>query len=60
VSYQPAKTFLDRATILARRRAEILAEYRHFQLEPIKIAGEPISMELALLLGLLVDREAAE
>jgi len=64
--YQPAKTFLDSATILARRRKEILAEYRFHQLEPIKIGGEPISMELALQLGLLIDlaaqpaREAAE
>lgn len=55
MSYQPKKTFLDPATILARRRAEILGEYRYFQLEPIKIGGEPISMELALQLGLLVD-----
>jgi hypothetical protein len=67
VSYQPKKTFLDPATILARRRKEILAEYRFHQLDPIKIGGEPISMELALQLGLLIDlsdqppqRKAAE
>lgn len=67
MSYQPKKSFLDPAAILARRRREILAEYRFHQLDPIKIGGEPLSMELALLLGLLIDlaahppqREAAE
>lgn len=43
------------------RRAQILAEYRSHGLDPIRIGREPISMELALLLGLLVDNtEAAE
>lgn len=52
---------LSDASLLARRRADILAEYRHFALEPIRIGGEPISMELALQLGLLIDtRQAAE
>lgn len=48
------------ASLLARRRTEILAEYRHYGLDPIRIGGEPISMELALQLELLVDtRQAA-
>lgn len=55
MSYQPKKTFLDRATILAKRRAQILAEYRFHQLDPIRIGDEPISMELALQIGLLID-----
>lgn len=47
--------------LLAQRRREILEEYRHHNLEPIRIAREPISMELALLLGLIVRLdEAAE
>lgn len=43
---------------LAKRRAEILAEYRFYKLDPIRIGGEPISMELALQIGLLVDTAA--
>jgi hypothetical protein len=39
-------------------RREILDEYRFHQLVPIRIAREPISMELALQLGLLVDTSA--
>lgn len=48
---------------LEQRRKEILAEYRFHGLEPIRIMREPISMELALILGLLVDtaqEQAAE
>lgn len=56
--YQPKQTPNDPAMILARRRSEILSEYRINQLDPIKIGGEPISMELALLLGLLIDNAA--
>ncbi len=40
---------------LKQRRNEILAEYRFYQLDPIRIGREPISIELALLLGLLID-----
>ena len=55
---------------LTQRRKEILAEYRFHNLDIISIGREPISMELALQLGLIVDlsqqepadqhREAAE
>ena len=46
---------------LAKRRAEILDEYRFYELDQIKIGREPISIELALYLELLVDnRRAAE
>lgn len=44
-----------RQSELEQRRADILAEYRFHRLDPVKIAGEPISMELALQLGLIVD-----
>jgi hypothetical protein len=47
------------ATLLEQRRKQILAEYRFYGLEPIRIAREPISMELALQLGLIVDTAAA-
>ena len=51
----------DAALQLKQRRAEILDEYRFHELEPIKIGREPISIELALYLELLVDnRRAAE
>lgn len=40
---------------LRRRRADILAEYRFYGLNPMRIGGEPISLELALHLGLLVE-----
>lgn len=40
---------------LEQRRKEILAEYRFHGLEPIRIMREPVSMELALILGLLID-----
>lgn len=51
----------DPASQLKQRRAEILAEYRFHELEPIKIGREPISIELALQLELLVDnRTGAE
>jgi hypothetical protein len=53
--YEHKKWENDPAILLANRRREILNEYRHNQLDPIKIAGEPISMELALYLGLLID-----
>lgn len=56
--YQPKKGVTDLATILARRRSEILAEYRFHGLDPVRIALEPISMELALHLGLLIDTAA--
>jgi hypothetical protein len=55
VKYRPKPGLSDPAIILARRRSEILTEYRVNRLDPIRIAGEPISMELALLLGLLID-----
>lgn len=47
---------------LTARRKDILAEYRHYQMEPMRIAGEVISIELAVNLGLIVDtsQEAAE
>jgi hypothetical protein len=38
-----------------QRRREILAEYRFHNLAPVRIGTEPISMELALQLGLIVD-----
>ena len=60
MSYVPKKTLFDPATILALRRREILAEYRHWEVEPIRIGPEVISMELALLLGLLIDKAAPE
>lgn len=65
MSYAPKKRLTDPAAQLAQRRAEILAEYRFHRLDPIRIGGEPISMELALQLGLIVDlaqpaHEAAE
>lgn len=58
MSYQPKQPASDPRTILARRRAEILSEYRHHRLDPIRIGTEPISMELALQLGLLIDTTA--
>lgn len=66
MSFKPKISKRDPASLLAKRRAEILSEYRFHQLDPVRIAGEPISMELALQLGLIVDlsqpaqREAAE
>lgn len=48
------------ATMLEQRRKEILAEYRFYGLEPVRIALEPISMELALQLGLIVDTRTAD
>lgn len=58
MSYQPKQTASDPRTILARRRAEILSEYRFYRLDPIRIGSEPISMELALQLELLIDTTA--
>jgi len=46
--------------LLSERRKEILAEYRFHNLEPVRIAREPISMELALLLGLIVRTDEVE
>lgn len=40
---------------IEQRRREILAEYRFYNLAPVRIGTEPISMELALQLGLIVD-----
>lgn len=60
MSYAIKKTRNDPAYLLAQRRADILAEYRFYNLAPMRIAGEPISLELALLLGLIVETEAAE
>jgi hypothetical protein len=60
LSHQPKKTLLDPATILALRRSEISAEYRFHGLDPIRIGTEPISMELALQLGLLIDTAAQQ
>lgn len=45
---------------LAERRKEIIAEYRFHNLEPVRIAREPVSMELALLLGLIVRTDEVE
>ena len=45
---------------MAERRTQILAEYRHYGLEPIRIGREPISIELALQLGLLIDKSQTE
>lgn len=52
MSFEPKKKPRDK---LAERRAEIIAEYRFYGLDLIRIMGQPISMELALQLGLLVD-----
>ena len=61
MKYELKKRANDAAAELAQRRKEILAEYRFHELEPIKIGREPISIELALYLELLVDnRRAAE
>jgi hypothetical protein len=43
---------------LTQRRAEILAEWRFYKMEPMTIGREPISIELALQLGMI--GEAAE
>ena len=59
MSYQPKKRALDPAALLAERRRHILAEYQHFRLDPVRIGTEPISLELALILGLIVDTQAA-
>jgi hypothetical protein len=45
---------MKKKTELELRRAEILAEYRFHGLDPVRIAREPISLELALLLRLIV------
>ena len=45
----------DAASQLAARRKDILAEYRFYGLDPIKIGREPISLELALQLELLIE-----
>jgi hypothetical protein len=50
---------IDPASQLKARRADILAEYRFYNLEPMRIGGEPISLELALVLGLLVETPPA-
>lgn len=47
-------------TVLEQRRKQILAEYRFHGLDPVRIAREPISMELALLLGLIVDNSVTD
>jgi hypothetical protein len=60
VRYQPKKGLTDPATILALRRREIQSEYRFHGLDPIRIGIEPISMELALQLGLLIDTAAQQ
>ena len=44
---------------LAARRAEILAEYKFYNMQPMRIGGEPISIELAVQLGLIVDTSQA-
>lgn len=56
--YQPKPGVGDPTVTLARRRSEILSEYRYHQLDPIRIGDEPISMELALQLELLIDTTA--
>jgi hypothetical protein len=45
----------DVVSELARLRAEILAEYKFYDMKPIRIGGEPISIELAVQLGLIID-----
>lgn len=50
-----AKFEKKRPDFLTQRRKEILGEYRFHNLEPVRIGREPISMELALQLGLIVD-----
>lgn len=57
MSYQTRKKPFNE---LADRRAQILAEYRYWGLEPMRIGGEPISMELALILGLVIDLSQQE
>ena len=59
MTYEMKKRARDPASLLAARRAEIVAEYRFYNLNPIRICREAISMELALQLGLLVDNSAA-
>lgn len=58
MSYDLKKRPRDPASQLAQRRSEIMAEYRYYQLDPIRIGLEPISMELALQLGLIIDKAA--
>jgi hypothetical protein len=40
---------------LVARRKDILAEYRFYQMDPMRIGGEVISIELAVMLGMIVD-----
>lgn len=60
MTYQMKKREADPEKLLAERRKEILAEYRFHGLDPIRIGREVISMELALILGLIVDTRAVE
>jgi hypothetical protein len=55
VKYETKKPPRD----LAARRAEILAEYKFYNMQPMRIGGEPISIELAVQLGLIVDTSQA-
>lgn len=47
---------------LVARRKDILAEYRFYDMQPMRIGGEVVSIELAVILGMIVDtsQEAAE
>jgi hypothetical protein len=58
MSYELKKPSRD----LAARRKEILADYRRYEMQPMRIAGEVISIELAVQLGMIRDttQEAAE
>ena len=40
---------------LTARRKDILAEYAFYRMQPMRIAGEVISIELAVQLGMIVD-----
>lgn len=55
MTYQIKRKPNDPASLLKRRRGEILDEYRFYQMQPIRIANEVISVELAVNLGLIID-----
>lgn len=48
----------DKRNSIDQYRRDILAEYRFYGIEPIRVGREPISIELALQLGLLVTQAA--
>jgi hypothetical protein len=52
VSYELKKRVRDER---AERRKEILGDWRFYNMEPMSIGREPISIELALQLGMIVE-----